>query len=376
MNLDINSSFLKSLDESVQRFSNMISIKLGFTNFVRKSFYQKLSKLIVNNVPIVEALNSIRAQRLKIKGKNDPLVILIHRWIQNMREGKTFSESAKNDIPFDEIMLISAGERSGDLPLGLSRAVEMMDLKTSIRKSLVSALLMPTILFIMLFAIVNTIAMFILPQLEKVIRGQVDQLKGMGAFFFKFGHFIQDWGWLIVLVVVGTLVVVLWSLPRWEGKGRQRADKIFPWSFYRLVTGIAFLNSLSALISTDMKIVDALRLLSRQSSPYVKSRIEAALRQMRHGVNFGEALAMTNLNYPDIEIIDDLTLYSRFDAFDKSLALIASQWREQIVERIKAIGASLNFVALLMIGMILILLMGGMFDAGIQIRGIMMKGMH
>ena len=108
--------------------------------------------------------------------------------------------------------------------------------------------------------------------------------------------------------------------------------------------------ALSALVKGGTPVSTALRALRRDSSRYLKERIDKTLVFINNGDNLGQALSKTGLDFPDKEIISDLKIYSELDNFEEALEALANDWLEESVYLIEQKASILNMVALLSVG--------------------------
>ncbi len=75
-------------------------------------------------------------------------------------------------------------------------------------------------------------------------------------------------------------VIIIFTLPYWTGKIRSKFDLIPPWSIYRSVIGCGFLLSLSSLITAGIPTPEAIRIISRNASPWQEESVEFISNQM------------------------------------------------------------------------------------------------
>ena len=142
---------------------------------------------------------------------------------------------------------------------------------------------------------------------------------------------------------------------------RAKFDKAPPWNLYRIFVGVSWLLSLSALVNAGMPVSKALRMLRSNASPYLLYRMERTLVYVNNGENLGTALAMTNLNFPDKEVIGDLQIYAELDNFPTALDMMANEWLEDAVRDIERKAAVLNGIAILLIAAIVAWVVSGTF---------------
>jgi type II secretory pathway component PulF len=158
-------------------------------------------------------------------------------------------------------------------------------------------------------------------------------------------------------------------MPRWTGRARVIADRLPPYSLYRLNAGSGFLIGLGGLVKAGVKIPDCLALLARGSSPWFRERMQRTLAQVREGKNLGEALHSTKLEFPDAESVLDLRAYATLKGFDEALDALGRESMETSIEKINAQCAMMRNVAILLLAVVFAWIGRGIFDLNGQVVG-------
>src|SRR3546814_18795379 len=76
-------------------------------------------------------------------------------------------------------------------------------------------------------------------------------------------------------------------------------DKIPPWSIYRMLQGSTFLLNIAIMIKAGVRLQNILIMMDKTGSPWVRSRVGAALAGINSGLNLGQALPGTGYQFPD-----------------------------------------------------------------------------
>ena len=163
------------------------------------------------------------------------------------------------------------------------------------------------------------------------------------------------------------MIVIYGTIGVWTGPIRAIFDKLPPWSLYKVFSGISWLLALSALVKGGTPVSNSLRALRKDSNRYLKERIDKTLVYINAGENLGQALAKTNLDFPDPEIIGDLKIYSELDNFEEALEKLANDWLDESVYMIEQKASILNMAALLSIGGVIAWAVMGTFEMQDQI---------
>lgn len=353
---------------------NDLEVKLNIWFFrlskqSRRRLWMKLSKLLTNGVAIIEALNSIN-QRLITSGRGrSPASLALSSWIIQLRNGKKFSDAIQGWVDLDEQMIIAAGEQSGELDKSLRASCEVMEAKKKIRKAVLGGLTYPVVAMIVSFGMLYMFSFKIIPNFSRVVRD--DQWQGTARMLVDFSEFSRSWILLIGFCVVALIVAFFISLPRWTGGLRIKLDKYPPYSIYRMLQGSSWLISFATLVSAGVRVENALEKLSASAAPWLKVRVQACLRNMKSGMNPGEALSRTGYGFPDEEIIDDLTVYARLSGFDQALALIGREWIADSVESINGMMKVVFAFSLFIVGIFIAFMVSGLIDMELQLSTLM-----
>lgn len=340
----------------------------------RRRLWLKLSKLLENGVNIIQALESIRTRRLRSNSANDPTVIAIGEWLKKLHNGASFSQAIANWVPDDERMLISAGENGGELESVLISTTEIMDGKSRIKSAILGGTIYPLVLICLAFGMLYLFGVKVIPNFSRIV--PEDKWTGMAAFMVVLSKFVQNWLWVFGVAFLSVVVAFVVSLPRWDGPLRTKLDKYMPYSLYRLSVGSSWLLSFAALVRAGMQAKVALQNMQVTASPWLANRLQACLRGVNSGYSVGESLELSGKGFPDLEIIDDLAVYSALSGFDEALSMLGREWIATGVEQVKVKMAILFSFAIVMVGGILSLMVSGMIAMQLQMGVVFQQGMR
>ena len=328
-----------------------LSIKFEFNGTARQKFYVKLMQLLENGVSLDTAL----AQIGKIAARNQPrssLPKLYKKWRNNVAEGMNFGQCVGPYVPSAEAILIETGANSGKLLKSLHNAADAIENQSKIKKAIVTAGAYPAVLTGMLIAAMVLSSFKVIPTFEQII--PVDKWQGISYSVAMAAEFIRNDGLQIMITVIGLIVLVSFSMPRWTGGLRVYFDRFVPYSMYKMWQGSAFLLSIASLMSAGVKLDEvSLQRISRLSSPYLKQRVRAIQKYIAGGENLGDALFNAGYEFPDAEIIGDLQIYARLRGFDQNLIRVTNIWVDGLVDKVNVAMQIVNFVILVLIAVVI-----------------------
>jgi type II secretory pathway component PulF len=334
----------------------------------RRRLWIKLAKLLGNGVPILDALKSMYDRRIEAGRVKDPVTIAIAAWIDGIRNGHRLAAAVEGWVPHDEQMLINAGEQSGRLNDALMNVSEIMVAKAKIRKALIGGLAYPVVMFMIAMGVLIMFSYKIIPEFAKVVPDE--KWHGSARIMIDFANFTRDWLVVIVLLIVMLIVALFMSFPRWSNGLRIKLDRFPPYNIYRMLQGSAWTISLAALVSAGMRVEAAVQQLSAGASDWLADRSRACLRGMRSGLMLGDALARSGYGFPDMEIIDDLGVYSRLSGIDQALSIIGKEWITASVENIQGMMKIIFGISVLVVGLIVAGMVGGLIGMELQMTSI------
>ncbi len=359
----------RSLQQAMRKFSAAeeyyAKFMIAFAGKTRLKLYRKIASLMRNRFSLMDALDMLHDSASN-GGKNpgEPLAIAIASWGRALNNGKTFSEALKGWAPDRERLMLSVGDVS-DLESALLNLIKVSEGSTKMIRPIVGAITYPAFLLMMAVLIIYAIGVYMVPPMIDAAPNV--RWRGMAKDLVDLSGWIKD-NWIIAFSALPIIMALIYfTISIWTGPIRVIFDSIPPWSLYRVFVGISWLLSLAALVNGGTPISTALRALRRDASRYLKERIDKTLVFINNGDNLGQALAKTKLNFPDVEVINDLKIYSELDNFEEALNNMANEWLEESVVMIEQKASVLNMIALLAIGGVIAWAVMGTFEMQDQI---------
>ena len=332
----------------------------------RMATARKLASLLRNDFTLMDALGRIEmVESYGGKKPHEPFAIVMREWQKNLERGMTFSEATRGWVPPDETLLLTSGNIS-NLVTSLENIGRAVDGTTRIRRAMRGAIAYPMFLLALTFGIIIMVGVYLVPPLAEVggndivWRGTARGLIWMSEFSIKY--------WFPI--VMGFLVVIglVWvSLANWSGWLRSRFDSFAPWNIYKIQVSVSWLMSLSAMVSAGVTIPDAMRMLADSANKYLRGILERALHFIANGDNLGVALENADRNFPNREIIGDLTIYADMNGFDQNLTSVANDYLDQSIRKMEAISNTLNSVGIMLVSVIIAWVVLGTFQMQDQI---------
>jgi type II secretory pathway component PulF len=337
--------------------------KTQLTAQVRTRLYRKIATLLSNGLPLLKALEELhRRETHDGRRRHEPLAVTIADWRRTVQNGRMLSEAMAGWVPHSEQMVVMAGEQAGRLEASLSQVVGIVESARKIRGAIVGGLAYPLAILALVMCYLYMFGTRVVPEFARVTRPET--WHGAARSLYAMSQFVQSWMPALVVCVVAAVAAILASLPRWRGPLRAAADRLPPYSIYRLVSGCSFLMAFSALQRAGMTVERCLMRMNDGANPWLRERLDGALLGVKSGLNCGEALRSAGYDFPSKEVVDDLCIYAEFRGFSDALQVLADEWMAYGVSTISTQMRVLNGAAIVTLALVIAWLVVGFY--GIQ----------
>ncbi len=182
------------------------------------SFTSELAVLLRAGLPLDRALKVLIDMAVPGQMKQ-----LLAQLLKSVKGGKALSQGLlQHEDIFGNfyINMVRSAEASGQLSEVLERLVEYLENAKATRDSVVSALIYPSILFVVaMLAIVGMLG-FVVPQFETLFSDMGEALPLMTRMVIGAAEFVKSYFWLIVAVVAG----LTFYLRNWAASDKGKAE--------------------------------------------------------------------------------------------------------------------------------------------------------
>lgn len=318
----------------------------------RMAMVRKLASLLRNNFSLMDALSRIEQIESQNGRKPDePYAIVMRVWQKNLEMGMSFADATRGWLPMEETLLVTSANVA-DLVVALENVETVVNGISKIKRAMRSAIAYPMFLLVLTFGIIVMVGMYLVPPLSAVA-GQNVVWTGAAGLLISVSNFTMNYWHIIAGVLVGFSLLVWFSLANWTGYLRTMFDVLPPWNVYKMHTAVGWLMSLSAMVSAGIAMPDAMRTLADNANRYLRKILEDALKYIANGDNLGVALANTGYEFPNNEIIGDLTIYSEMNDFAPNISRLAKDYLADSVRKMESISSALNSVGILLVSAII-----------------------
>jgi general secretion pathway protein F len=280
---------------------------------------------------------------------------LLSEMLTAVKGGKALSQAMQ---PHEQlfgtfyISMVRAGEASGQLSAVLDRLVEYLESSKTTRDSVVSALIYPAILLVVSVLSIVLMLGFVVPQFEALFEDMGEALPLLTRMVVDAAAFIKVYGWLLVVLVVGTV----FFLRRWaateEGMTsvHQRMLKI------PVAGGIIFefevskfARTVGTLLGNGVSLLKAISIaIDTVNNRIIKDALQVLPPAVKAGKRMSTALADTEMFTP--MVIQMIRVGEESGSLDQMMLELAKVFDGKVQSGIKRGLALLEPVLILGMG--------------------------
>lgn len=337
--------------------------KRAFNYSKRMAFYRKLERMTGEPaaLPINEALFELQALE-EIKGRRSSMWYLLDDIMLQLRSTKdSFTTCLGKYVPESDVMVLSAAE-SDDIALGFKSLIESNKKSRIMKKTFMSAITYPCILFVVIILVISGFSIWIIPQYAEMIKPETT-LSTLSILLLNTSKYLPIWLPILIITVIGLIASIVWALPNLN-RFRLQIEDFPPFNMYRIMTGGAFIFALNSLSKAGYSPQEALHEMRESTKPYLRHRIDIYLDLMADGKDLGDALYESQLNYPDKDMVKELSIQSKYSDEDNSLEILSEVLFEDGLEVIQKQAKLVNGIMTLLITTVIVMLYVGILMLG------------
>ncbi|EOA3301579.1 type II secretion system F family protein [Yersinia enterocolitica] len=333
--------------------------KVNFNGEERIELYRSLSVLMRNKIKLDDALRKLYEVYSKNgKKRGSRKAIIVWDCLQSISNGKPLSTALSRWVPNQESTLIKSGEESGTITKSFAEAVKIIQVKGKLLGSIAKATIYPLMLSVGLAVLLYITANDVMPKISRV--SNPDLWEGSARWLYLLSELTVAYGLYVAIFLVSLTAASIISLPYLKGSIRIKLDRIPPYSLYRMLHGSSFLLNISVMMSAGIQMQEALNIISKGSSPWLKQRVNSALHGIGLGKNLGEALDISGYEFPDREAIPFISILADTGNLDEVLPDYANEWLEESVRNIDKIANWMLAIGIILIGLVIALILAGL----------------
>lgn len=267
-----------------------------FSNKTKEDFYSELSVLLNAGITLKQALELIVNSQ-----KNKKTKAILEAILKAIIEGQSFSYAIQVHKEFSdyEYHSIKIGEETGTTSRIAQQLSAFYSKKNEQKRQLINALTYPAIILTTAMLVVIFMLQFVVPMFQDIFKQQNVELPGITLFIVNLSNMIQDYGWLIILIIVS--LVVINAMIRKKMWYRRIKDNLllkipFVGKFIKTVYLSQFTQSMMLLTASKVPIVDSINLVKKMIDFHpLTNALESVEKEIMQGKALSDALQKHDL---------------------------------------------------------------------------------
>lgn len=324
-------------------------------------FCRQMHALTRSGIPIMRAVFGLAET-----SKNPAMEEILKDIGHSLGRGNTLSQSLKqHEHQFSPLFvsMIHVGESTGKLDDAFSQLVRHLEMERDTKKKVTSALRYPSLVIVSIFAAIMVVNVFVIPSFSKVFSKFGADLPFATTILLNTSNFFLQYWWLIMGVVVFAIVSFFHYIK--TEKGHYQWDKIklklpLVGDLLNRIALSRFTRTFAMLFSAGVPILNALEV----SAEAIGNRyIEAAVKEMRSGIERGDSLART-ANASGMFtplILQMITVGEESGAVDKLLEDVSDFYDQETEYDVQNLSAAVEPIMLVFMGSLVLILALGIF---------------
>jgi type IV pilus assembly protein PilC len=275
--------------------ASILNMKIGSQKLKTKDLMiicRQLSSLLSAGITVIRALDMLYQQMESKKAKE-----VIGSIYESIQSGKTLSEAFRDQekaLPTIMISMISAGEESGRLDEVMTRLSSHFEKESKLKNKIGAAMVYPTILAFVTFAITIGLMVFVVPEFAKTLADLGTELPGITQFVMGMSDNIISY-WYIYAVIIAA-VIFAWKFYTRSDAGGKAWDKVklkipIIGKSIKMTAAARFTRTMSTLLRSGINVLEAIEITSRTlGNKYLVTRLADSRTEIRKGVSLSRSI--------------------------------------------------------------------------------------
>lgn len=320
--------------------------------------YTILADLIDEGVPLFDALTLINSDEgHKVYGNS--FITKLDTIIRKMKNASSIAEVLTDLVPPQDLLIINAAEKTGQLSKGLRMIIRILKLNSQIKTLIIHSLLPPVILFFVILCVIMGYTQEVFPTFISVL--PLAEWPYVTRLLYDFGGYLVSGGLItITLVILSICILVYSSMPILRGSVRTNIlDNIPPYNYYKDIQLGLFLRMLSSLLVTGVPMMEAIDLMKYKSSPWLGSHLQTFTQNMKLGKSYKDAL---DTGFMSNDILLTIKVYSGLDAFSEVVSKMADKSEESLISKINKLSTIMKNTSLIVLASVVLWIFAAIFN--------------
>ncbi len=275
-------------------------------------------------------------------------------------QGQPLADGMKEWFSPNIVEIIRVGEAGGALAQTIKSAINMLSQKGVAMGSFVAAVSYPLIVILMGSIIILYLKRSVFTQFELI--KPIAQWPDAGRRLMALATIISSYWWLVIIVLIVTVIALRKIMANYTGELRPILDSYPPFSFYKKMASARLLETLGLLVSNGVVFKSALKVMQHQANPYMAMHLHQMETLLSRGKsNIADVLDTGLVATPDLM---RLRVMAEVKGFEHGLVRMGVRGTEDATATLKAIAKVVGGLLLLVGGVMILMIIQGIFETG------------
>jgi len=339
--------------EGVKRSTAARTRSISRTELITFCFH--LSQLLKAGVNIIEALTDLRDTV-----DNPGFRQVIASLLEDIGGGLKLSEAmASHTYCFDNVFvaLVRAGEQSGQLTEVLDELAENLKWQDEIASQARKAMVYPTIVLVVVVAVVFVLMTVLVPQLAATFRQLVPKLPRETEVLIALSNFFVKW-WYLMLGIPAALAAVAWFLGRTNEQVQRAIDELglrlpILGAIRQKIILARFSTYFAMLYRAGISVIECIQICEKiMGNRIMEEGLQRVGRSISEGQGISQAFLATKL-FPPL-VLRMLRVGESTGALDAALLNVSYFYNRQVRDSIARMQTLLGPATTVILGMLIV----------------------
>ena len=317
-------------------------------------FTRQMATMMKAGVPLLQSFDIVG------RGNANPSVgRLLNEIRQDVETGTSLSVAfRRHPMYFDNLYcnLIEAGEAAGILEALMDRLATYMEKTEAIKGKIKSALMYPSAVLIVAFAVVTVIMIFVIPSFKEVFTSFGAELPAPTLMVMAASDFFVAYWWLIFFVLGGGLYFFFQAWKRSEKVQRFMDKALLKMPIFGVLIEKSCIarwtRTLSTMFAAGVPLVEALDSVGGAAG---NTRYSDATTKIQSAVSTGTSLtnAMTEANVFPSMVLQMTAIGEESGALDHMLGKAADFYEQEVDEMVAGLSSLMEPIIIVILGTII-----------------------
>jgi general secretion pathway protein F len=291
---------IAEIEERERKTRRQFSLFRGISGLDLALLTRQLATLVKAGLPLEEALLAVSEHTEKPRLKS--IVLGVRAKVLEGHSLASGLEEYTHAFPTVYRATVMAGEQAGQLDTVLERLADYTESRHGLRQKVAQAMIYPILLTTIALIIIIVMLVAVVPKVVGVFETTQQELPFMTRALIAISEFVQNWWFLLIAVVAGTIFFVTRALKHEHVRRRVHTWILRAPIFGRVARGLntaRFTRTLSILTASGVPALEALRIsASVVANLPMRAAVEEAAVRVREGGAIGRSLSQSKLFPP------------------------------------------------------------------------------